>query len=54
MRRRDLVIAFGGVALAPQIATAQQGKKVSRIGILSLAGNTSTKVLDAFRRGLRN
>jgi putative ABC transport system substrate-binding protein len=54
MRRRDLLIAFGGAALAPQIATAQQGKKVSRIGILSLAGNTSTKVLDAFRRGLRD
>jgi putative ABC transport system substrate-binding protein len=54
MRRRDLFILFGGAALAPQIATAQQAKKLFRIGILSLAGNTSTKVFDAFRGRLRD
>jgi putative ABC transport system substrate-binding protein len=54
MRRRDLLMAFGGAALTPQIATAQQAKRLFRIGILSLAGNTSTKVFDAFRGGLRD
>src|SRR6266446_5377627 len=36
----------------PMSARAQQAGKVFRIGVLSLAGQTSTNALDAFREGL--
>jgi putative ABC transport system substrate-binding protein len=42
------------VASTPLPAVAQQPGKVFRIGVLSLAGQTSTKALDAFRRGLHD
>jgi putative ABC transport system substrate-binding protein len=56
MRRRDLLALLGGgAALAwPLAGAAQQPGKVHRIGILSLARQTSTKVFDAFRGGLRD
>ena len=45
-----VAIALGAVvAGAPLPALAQQPGKVFRIGILSLAGQTSTNALDAFR-----
>jgi putative ABC transport system substrate-binding protein len=50
-----LAVALGAiVAGAPPIATAQQPVKVFRIGILSPAEQTSTKIFDAFREGLRD
>jgi putative ABC transport system substrate-binding protein len=42
------------VAFTPLPATAQQAGKVFRIGVLSLAGQTSTKAFRAFREGLRD
>jgi putative ABC transport system substrate-binding protein len=55
MRRRDLIAFVGGMAaLWPLAAGAQEPGKVHRIGILSLAEQTSTKIFDAFRGGLRD
>jgi putative ABC transport system substrate-binding protein len=48
-----LVIALG-LAVAALPGAAQQPGKPFRIGILSLADRTSTKIFDAFREGLRN
>ena len=42
------------IAGAPLTAAAQQPGKVFRIGILSPAERSSTKIFDAFREGLRN
>jgi putative tryptophan/tyrosine transport system substrate-binding protein len=48
------VIALGALVVgAPPIATPQQPAKVFRIGVLSPAEQTSTKIFDAFREGLR-
>src|SRR5437660_1500895 len=48
-------IAFGAImAGAPLTAAAQQPRKVFRIGILSPAERSSTKIFDAFREGLRD
>ena len=54
MRRRSFILApFGALFLAPGHAYAQQPPaKVPRIGVLSLAERTSTKVFDGFREGL--
>jgi hypothetical protein len=49
-----VAIALGAVvAGAPLPAPAPQAGKF-RSGILSLAGQTSTKIFDAFRKGLRD
>jgi hypothetical protein len=45
--------ARGGRGWAPLPAPAPQAGKF-RNGILSLAGQTSTKIFDAFRKGLRD
>jgi putative ABC transport system substrate-binding protein len=48
-------IALGAImAGAPLTAAAQQPGKVFRIGILSPAERSSTKIFDAFREGLRD
>jgi putative tryptophan/tyrosine transport system substrate-binding protein len=48
------VIALGALVVgAPSAAVAEQPAKVFRIGILSPAEQTSTKIFDAFREGLR-
>jgi len=48
-------IALGAImAGAPPTAAAQQPEKVFRIGILSPAERSSTKIFDAFREGLRD
>ena len=50
-----LAMALGAVVGgAPMSALAQQAGKVFRIGVLSLAGQTSTKIFDPFREGLRD
>jgi putative ABC transport system substrate-binding protein len=56
MRRRSIVIAaVATLLLAPEWTTAQQPKaKTPRVGILSPAEKTSTKIFDAFREGLRD
>ena len=56
MRRRSIVIAvLAALLLAPEWTTAQQPRaKTPRIGILSPAKETSTKIFDAFREGLRD
>ena len=46
-------LAIAISATAPVYAAAQQPVKSFRIGILSLAGQTSTKIFDAFRDALR-
>jgi hypothetical protein len=55
MRRRSIVIAvLAALLLVPEWTTAQQPKaKTPRVGILSPAEETSTKIFDAFREGLR-
>jgi putative tryptophan/tyrosine transport system substrate-binding protein len=56
-RRTVFVAAMtlgAAVAGAPLPALAQQSGKVFRIGILSPAEQTSTKIFDAFREGLRD
>ena len=59
--RRDLFrfwaaafVASGAAATCPIAACAQQPAKVFRIGVLSLADQTSTKIFDAFRQGLHD
>jgi len=50
-----LAIALGAImAGAPLTAAAQQPGKVFRIGVLSPAERSSTKIFDAFREGLRD
>lgn len=56
MRWAAFLAAFALGALvvgAPSTAVVQRPEKVFRIGILSLAGQTSTKIFDAFQ-GLRD
>jgi putative tryptophan/tyrosine transport system substrate-binding protein len=47
------LLAFGTSGAWPVDVRAQQPEKVFRIGILSPAERTSTKVFDGFREGLR-
>jgi len=56
MRRRSLVIAgLAVLLLAPEQSVGQQPQsKIPRVGILSPAEQTSTKIFDAFRDGLRD
>ena len=56
MRRRGLVIAgLAALLLASEQSAGQQAQsKIPRVGILSLADRTSTKIFDAFRDGLRD
>ena len=50
--RRKIVAAIGASTLAPRALFAQQARKVSRVGILSVA---STKIyIDAFLQGMRD
>ena len=49
------VLSLGAImAGAPLTAAAQQPGKVFRIGVLSPAERSSTKIFDAFREGLRD
>ena len=50
MRRRGLVIAgLAALLLASEQSAGQQAQsKIPRVGILSLADRTSTKIFDAF------
>lgn len=55
MKRREFIVALGGVAVWPLVSRAQQVGKVYRIGILETipAAQNATN-LDALRKGLRN
>ncbi len=54
MQRREFITLLGGAATTwPLGVGAQQAKELVRIGILSPAGQTSTRVFDGLRQGLR-
>jgi putative tryptophan/tyrosine transport system substrate-binding protein len=53
-RRVACLLGIAISAAAPLSGTAQQPEKVFRIGILSPAERSSTKIFDAFREGLHN
>jgi putative tryptophan/tyrosine transport system substrate-binding protein len=53
MRRIGLAVVLAVIFLAPLAVGAQQGGKVPRVGILTLASSASTPILQAFRDGLR-
>lgn len=54
LRRRQLLIAAGGLALLPSAAKAQRSSKVGRLGWLSTAGGALSAVpFESFRAGLR-
>jgi len=53
LRKIFLVALAFGILSAPLAAVAQQPAKVPRIGILTLAGGSSTPLFEAFRQGLR-
>src|SRR5690348_11154299 len=56
-RRTFLASVTGGLLAAPQVAEAQQARKVVRIGVLEQGGSGpspgSNKILGAFRQHLR-
>lgn len=55
MRRRDFIKLFGGAALWPFSARAQQVERMRRIGLLMMTGETDSEGqhrLAAFRQGL--
>ena len=56
MRRRSLVTAtLAATLFAPERASAQQpSAKIPRVGFLSSAGSEKTRLLGAFREGLRD
>jgi len=49
-----LLLAVAVSAAASMPSTAQEPKKVFRIGVLSPAERSTTKIFDAFREGLRD
>jgi putative tryptophan/tyrosine transport system substrate-binding protein len=55
MRRREFITLLGGVAVWPQVAGAQQLRKIPRIGFLGAtsASGYATQV-EGFRSGLRD
>src|SRR6185295_10636724 len=54
MKRREFITLFGGaVAAWPLVASAQQTKKVSRVGFLWDGPDVFPDALEAFRQGLR-
>ena len=54
LRRRQFLIAAGGLALFPSAAKAQRTSKVARIGWLSTVGGAPSSVpFESFRAGLR-
>lgn len=54
IRRREFLIAAGGLALLPSVAKAQRASKVARIGWLSTVGGALSPVpFESFRSGLR-
>jgi putative ABC transport system substrate-binding protein len=53
MRRRYVLIALGTATVAPRVGSAQQPKKLVRIGVLSPAERTDTRVFAGLRQGLR-
>jgi len=55
MKRREFITLFGGAAAAwPLAASAQQIKKVSRVGFLWDGPDVFPDALEAFRQGLRD
>jgi putative tryptophan/tyrosine transport system substrate-binding protein len=56
LRRRIVLVAgLAALLIAPQRLAGQQTQsKIPRVGILSLAGQPSAKIFDAFRAGLRD
>ena len=55
MKRREFITLFGGaVAAWPLVASAQQTKKVSRVGFLWDGPDVFPDALEAFRQGLRD
>ena len=55
MKRREFVLALGGAAVWPLVARAQQPRRVSRIALLMVNGETDAESetrVAAFRRGL--
>ena len=51
-RRRFLLTSLAGALAAPLATEAQQAAKVARIGYLSADRAASTRLNEAFRRGL--
>jgi putative ABC transport system substrate-binding protein len=53
LTRREIITLFGGLAAWPLSTEAQQPKRVSRVGVLSLA-TVMSPIEDAFRQGLHD
>ena len=56
MNRREVMLALAALGAMPNAANAQQGAKVPRVGYLAsnLAGDSPTRLQEAFRQGLRD
>ena len=52
-RRTFLAMVSGSLLAAPLAAEAQQAAKIARIGYLSSSSATTSRVVEAFRQGLR-
>jgi putative tryptophan/tyrosine transport system substrate-binding protein len=53
MKRREFMTLVGGAAAWPLAARAQQGERVRRIGVLTMAGSPESALVRAFREELR-
>jgi putative ABC transport system substrate-binding protein len=55
MRRRDVIAGLAAMLTVPEQAAAQQtSPKIPRVGILTSAENERSRILVAFKEGLRD
>jgi hypothetical protein len=55
MRRRHVIAGLAALLLAPRRSSAQQSQgKIPRVGILTVADNDKSPMLDALREGLHD
>ena len=55
MRRRHVIAGLAAVFVAPQRSSAEQSPgKIPRVGILTVADNDKSPMLDALREGLHD